>query len=147
MATAGDQSQNSANNLNIRRDVTSSDFAGKLVTLSCWARHDSDEPMQGGQQVEIRMYRYGPGNVDLNSITTTDTFNLKSSSPTNVWHRLILSAVMPDNCIRIGAQVIWRSGTGNNSHPEITSGAVYVDDLRLTIFQPVYPQGTLLLAK
>jgi hypothetical protein len=141
LATAGDQSANPNNNANIRRDVTSSDFAGKLVTLSCWARHEASEPLQNGQKIEIRMYRLN-GSTQLDYINSTDTSNLLPTSPTNVWQRIILSAVMPANCNRIGAQVIYRSGT--QGKPEITSGAAIVDDLRLTIFQPVYPPGTLL---
>jgi hypothetical protein len=95
--------------------------------------------------VEIRLYRLNAAGGEIGYINSTDTFNLLPASPTNVWQRIILSGVMPADCAKLGAQVIFRSGT--QGHPEITSGAAYVDDLRLTVFEPVYPPGTLMLAR
>jgi len=147
MAVNGDQSANSANNLNISQDTYSPDFAGRLVTLSGYVRHNSDEPLVSGsiQKVEVRIYWLG-GSQNNTWVTSTDSHNLLPTDVKDGYKPIYISALAPDDVTGIKAMVIFRSGTAADN--SITTGAAFVDDLRLTVFEPLPPPtGTMLLLK
>jgi len=147
MSVNGDQSGNSQNNLNITQDITSPDFAGRLVTLSGYVRHDTAEPLVVGsvQKVEVRIYWQG-GSANGTWVTSTDYHNLLPTDVKDAYKPIFISAVAPEDVTGIKAMVIFRSGT--TVDPLITTGAALVDDLRLTVFEKVLPpSGTLILLR
>ena len=147
MSVNGDQSGNSENNLNITQDVNSPDFAGRLVTLSGYVRHDTTEPLVSGsvQKVEVRIYWIG-GSAGGTWETSTGYHNLLPTDVKDAYKPIYISAEAPADVTGIKTMVIFRSGT--TVDPLITTGAAFVDDLRLTVFEKVLPPaGTLILLR
>lgn len=146
MAVNGDQSGNTANNLNLAQDVYSPDFAGRVVTLSGWSRHDTAEPLISNsvQKVELRLYWLG-GTQNNVFITSTDLHNLLPTDLRDAYKPIFISGVVPADATGVRAQVIFRSGTLNSPYP--TTGAAIIDDLRLTVFEPIYPPGTQIIVR
>lgn len=144
MAVNGDQSGNSANNLNLYQNCNSPVFAGKAVTLSCYARHEAEEPLVVGseQKVEIRLWWMKNG-VQNGFITSTQA--LLPTDPTGTFKPISVTGFAPSDTTGVQAMVIFRTGTVAN--PAITTGAAVIDDLRLTVLEPVYPDGTIILLK
>jgi len=136
---------NTANNLNIAQDVMSPAFAGRLVTLSGYVRHNAAEPLvsNSAQKVEVRIYWLG-GSQGNTFVTSTDYHNLLPTDVRDAYRPIYISAVAPADVNGIKAMIIFRSGT--NVDPAITNGAAFVDDLRLTVFEfPSPSRGTELL--
>ena len=145
LAVNGDQSTNPNNNINISQDVYAAALAKQRVTFSFYARHAGTEPLvtNSNQKVEARLWWMNGGTslgyVDgLDPLVPTDT--------TNVYKRVAVSGVAPTNATGVKAMIIFRSGTGTavGNNPAITNGAAIVDDLRLTVFEPVKALGTLI---
>jgi len=134
---------NTANNLNILQDVMSPDFAGRLVTLSGYVRHNAAEPLVSNsvQKVEARLYWLG-GSQGNSFVTSTDYHNLQPADVRDAYRPIYISAVAPADVNGVRSMIIFRSGT--NVDPAITNGAAFVDDLRLTVFERPPPSGTLL---
>lgn len=145
MAVNGDQSGNSANNLNLAQDVYSPDFAGRIATMSGWARHDTVEALvsNSSQKVEFRIYWLGSTNTSF--ITSSTVQDLLPTDLRDQYKPIFISGVVPPDATGLRAQVIFRTGTVDN--PAITTGSAIIDDLRLTVFNPIYPPGTLLLVQ
>ena len=146
MSVNGDQSGNSENNLNITQNVNSPDFAGRLVTLSGYVRHDTTEPLVSGsvQKVEVRIYWIG-GSAGGTWETSTDYHNLLPTDVKDAYKPIYISAEAPADVTGIKTMVIFRSGT--TVDPLITTGVAFVDDLRLTVFELLPPTGTLILLR
>jgi hypothetical protein len=144
MAVNGDQSGNSANNLNLYQNCNSPVFAGKAVTLSCYARHEAEEPLVVGseQKVEIRLWWLKNG-VQNGFITSTQA--LVPTDPTGAFKQISVTGFAPSDTTGVQAMVIFRTGTVAN--PAITTGAATVDDIRISVLEPVYPDGTVILLK
>ena len=142
MAVNGDQSTNAINNLNLAQEVYSPDFAGKVVTFCGHARHNTIEPLVSNsvQKVEFRIYWLGVPGTPF--ITSSDSYNLLPADLKDVYKPVFISGLAPTNATGVRAQVIFRSGTTTN--PSITNGAAIVDDVRLSVFDPVFPEGTLI---
>ena len=142
-AVNGDQSTNTANNLNIAQSINIPALANKRVMFSFYARHNSAEPLitNTNQKVEARIY-WLKGASQLSFVDGGNSF--LPTDPTNVFRQVFVSGVAPTNATGLTAQIIFRSGTGTGYNPAITNGAAIVDDLRLTLFDPVYPEGTLI---
>ncbi len=145
MAVNGDQSGNSANNLNLAQDVYSPDFAGRIATMSGWARHDTVEALvsNSSQKVEFRIYWLG--STITSFITSSTVQDLLPTDLRDQYKPIFISGVVPPDATGLRAQVIFRTGTVDN--PAITTGSAIIDDLRLTVFNPIYPPGTLLLVQ
>lgn len=142
-AVNGDQSTNVANNINISQDVTIPELPNRCVTFSFYARHNSDEPMisNSNQKVEARLWW-------LNGASTLGfvdgTAPLVPTDPRETNRLVLVSGVAPTNATGVKPMVIFRTGTGTGYNPAITNGAALVDDLRLTVLHPDYPEGTLI---
>ena len=143
LAVNGDQSMNGANNINLAQDVYSPDFAGRVVTFCGHARHNTIEPLvtNSAQKVEFRIYWLGVSGTPF--ITSSDSYNLLPADAKDVYKPVFITGLAPTNATGVRAQVIFRTGTTTNS-TAITSGAAIVDDVRLSVFEPVFPEGTLL---
>ena len=141
MSVNGSQVGNTNDNLNIYQDVISSDLHGKIVTLSGYVRHNSSEPFtNANQKVEFKMqwlYEGSQGAI----VTCSDP--LLPTDPKDAYKAMIVAGAVPTNAIGVRAQVVFSTGTVAN--PAVTNGAALVDDLRLTVFVPPPPTGTLLL--
>ncbi len=124
------------------KTVSLSDFAGKVVTFCGHARHNTIEPLVSNsvQKVEFRIYWLGVPGTPF--ITSSDSYNLLPADLKDVYKPVFISGLAPTNATGVRAQVIFRSGTTTN--PSITNGAAIVDDVRLSIFDPVFPEGTLI---
>ncbi len=135
-AVNGDSSTNTANNINIYQPVNNPGFAGKTVTLSGYARHNSVEPLVTNteQKVEFRLYWLTNG---MQSAYIDSVVKLLPTDPQDTYKLISVVGVVPTNASGVGAQVIFRTGTLAN--PSITNGAAVVDDLRLNVFEPAYP--------
>jgi hypothetical protein len=142
-AVGGDQSTNAANNINISQDVTIPGVAGRCVTFSFYARHNSGEPMisNSNQKVEARLWWLNGASL-LGFVD--GTWPLVPTDPRETNRLVLVSGVAPTNATGVKPMIIFRTGTGTGYNPAITNGAALVDDLRLTILQPDYPEGTLL---
>lgn len=145
-AVNGDQSANVANNLNISQDVNIPEVAGKCVTFSFYARHNSVEPLvtNSNQKVEARIWWLN-GSATIGTVDGVEP--LLPTDPKDVYKQVLVAGVAPTNATGVKAQVIFRSGTGTGYNSAITNGAALVDDLRVTVLKPVYPAGTLLRLK
>jgi hypothetical protein len=140
MSVNGSQVGNTNDNLTIYQDVISSDFHGKVVTLSGYVRHNSSEPFtNANQKVEFKLrWLY----EDTLGATVTCLDPLLPTDPKDAYKAMIIAGTVPSNAIGVRAQVVFSTGTvANNS---ITNGAALVDDLRLTVFVPPPPSGTLI---
>ncbi len=136
-AVNGDQSTNTASNINVLQTVNNAGLAGQRVTFSGYARHDGSEPLVSNsvQLIEFRLWwliNGAPTGGYIDSVT-----KLLPSDPTNTYKWVSVMGVAPTNVSGVTAQVIFRTGTLAN--PAITNGAVVVDDLRLSVFEPAYP--------
>jgi hypothetical protein len=137
MAVNGYRDSNTnSSNINISQNINNADLAGRRVTLSGYARHDSVEPMVTNteQRVELRLWWLvgGAQNVYIDSVT-----KLLPADPQDTYKLLSVSGVVPANASGVQAMVIFRTGT--MADHSITNGAAFVDDLRLSVFEPAYP--------
>jgi hypothetical protein len=135
-AVNGDQSTNTANNVNVLQSVNHAGLAGQRVTFSGYARHDSAEPLvtNSEQKVEFRLWWL------INGATEgyiDSAIKLLPADPTNTYKLISVMGVVPTNASGVTAQVIFRTGT--LADPSITNGAAVIDDLRLSVFEPAYP--------
>ncbi len=144
VAVNGDQSGNTANNLNFFQDIHDASLSGQRVTLHCFARHNSDEPLviNSLQKVETRLWwLYGStinGMVDSSS-------QLLPTDPQGVYKDIKVSGVVPEGADGVRVMVIFRTGTYDD--PSITTGAAMIDDLSLTVFKPYVAQGSLMIIR
>lgn len=140
MSVNGSQVGNTNESLIIYQDVISADFRGKIVTLSGYVRHNSSEPFtNANQKVEFKLrWLY----EDSLGATSTCLDPLLPTDPKDAYKAMIIAGTVPTNAIGVRAQVVFSTGTVANN--AITNGAALVDDLRLTVFVPPPPVGTLL---
>ena len=144
-AVNGNQATNANNNINISQDVYAPVLANRCVTLSCYARHNSTEPLvtNSNQKVEARLW-WMNGLTPLSFVDGIEP--MVPTDATNTYKRVSVSGVAPTNATGVKAMIVFRTGTGTTAgnNPAITNGAAIVDDLRLTVLEPVYPEGTLI---
>jgi hypothetical protein len=128
----------------IAQDVSSPDFAGRRVTLSGYAYHDSADPMVSGsaQRVSFRIFWLG-GSQANTWVNSSDLHNLLPTDVQNKHKAIYVSAIAPADVTGIKVVIIFDTGT--TADPSITTGAGLVDDLRLTVFTTERPAGTLLI--
>jgi len=143
MAVNGDQSENSANNLNLFQNINDPGLAGKRVTFSAIARHPATDPLvtNSEQRVELRLWWLFNG-AQNGFVTSANDFSLLPTDPADANKLLLISSDVPAGASGVQAMVIFRTGTV--AQPSITNGSAFVDDLRVTVFEPVWPSGTLL---
>ena len=143
MSVNGSQVGNTNDNLNIYQDVISSDFPGKIVTLSGYVRHNSSEPFtNANQKVEFKMQWLYEGSQGA-TVTCSDP--LLPTDPKDTYKAMLVAGTVPANVIGVRAQVVFSTGTVAN--PAVTNGAALVDDLRLTVFVPPPPTGSVMLMR
>lgn len=128
----------------IAQDVSAPDFAGRRVTLSGYAYHDSADPMvsNSAQRVSFRIFWLG-GTQANTWVNSSDLHNLLPTDVQNKHKAIYVSAIAPVDVTGIKVVIIFDTGT--TADPSITTGAGIVDDLRLTVFTTLPPAGTLLL--
>ena len=136
------------NNINIYQPINNANLAGKIVTFSGYARHDSVEPLVTNteQKVEFRLWWLINGAQTGGYIDSA--VKLLPADPLDTYKLISVVGVAPTNASGVGAQVIFRTGTVAN--PAITNGAAIVDDLRLIVLEPAYPPhpvGTLFIMR
>ena len=143
MAVNGDQSSNTANNLNLSQNIHDPGLAGKRVTFSAFARHPSTDPLvtNSEQRVELRLWWLVNGAQD-GFVTSASHLSLLPTDPADANKLLLISSDVPAGVSGVQAMVIFRTGTV--AQPSITNGTAFVDDLRVTVFEPVWPPTTLL---
>ena len=128
----------------IAQDIYSPDFAGKQVTLSGYASHSSEDPLVSGsnQKVYFRLFWLG-GSQAGSMVDNNDAQNLVPTDVQDEYKPIYVSATAPEDVTGIKAVIIFDTGTTADS--SITTGSGIVDDLRLTIFQPLPGDGTLII--
>lgn len=136
-AVGGDQTGNSANNLNSFQDVVRDDWEGKRVTFSCYARHNASEPMvtNSVQKMELRIWFLNSSGGTISTADSTTEKSLLPTDPQDVYKRLDVAGTAPAGTAKVRAMFIFRTGTADD--PSITTGAVLVDDAKLEIFEPL----------
>jgi hypothetical protein len=107
------------------------------------ARHGRGAGQHSSQKVEFRIYWLGSTNTSF--ITSSTVQDLLPTDLRDQYKPIFISGVVPPDATGLRAQVIFRTGTVDN--PAITTGSAIIDDLRLTVFNPIYPPGTLLLVQ
>jgi len=139
MSVNGDQSANPSNTIRICQDINDASLVGKLVTFSGYARHNSDEPLvtNTSQKVEFQLFWLN-GTTKIGS--TIDTNPLLPTYQKNEYMPHVVSGVVPANATGVRTEVVFTTDTVGK--PSVTNGAVIVDDLRLTVFEPPPPAGT-----
>lgn len=144
MSVNGDQSANPTNQMRLYQEVHDARLAGKRVTFSGYVRHNSDEPLvtNTAQKVKFQL-SWLNGSETLG--TASDTNPLLPADQKNEYKPMIVSVEVPSDATGVRAQVVFDTGTLAN--PAVTNGAVVVDDLRVTVFEPPPPDGTLLLMR
>jgi hypothetical protein len=142
MSVNGNQAGNTNENLTLYQDVVTADFPGKIVTLSGYVRHNSAEPLatNATQKVEFRL-RWLYEDAAGESVTCVDP--LLPTDPKDKYKPMLIAGTVPANAIGVRAQVVFSTGTVANN--TVTNGAALVDDLRLTVFVPPPPTGTLIM--
>jgi hypothetical protein len=145
MGVGGDQTGNTANNINSSQKIQRDDWEGKYVTFRCYGRHNADEPLVAGsvQKLELRLWCLDAAQANIAFYTTGDDQNLLPTSPTDEWIPMEISATCPAGTEYVMAMAIFRTGT--DVDPGITTGAVLVDDTRLEIFNQPVEEGTLII--
>ena len=144
MSVNGNPEGSTQSNLNISQSVYSGDFAGKLITLNGYVRHNTDDPLVSGsaQKVEIRLYWIG-GAQNNTWATSASSHNLLPTDLKDAYKPIYLSVMAPEDITGVKAMVIFRSGVGD---PSVTSGTAFVDDMRLTVFEEESePAGTFII--
>ena len=112
------------------QSFTRDDWPGKKVTFSCYARHNSNDPISGSvQKMQIRLYFYDSNNDRISLIDSP--VELLSSDATDVYKYLTVSKTVPAETAKITAQFIFRTGD------PLTCGSVFVDDAKLEIWEPL----------
>ena len=97
------------------------------------------------QKIEFRLWWFQGGTM-LSFVTGTA---LSPTDPVDAYKEYRFSATAPAGVDKVRAMVIFRSGTQESSGGDqaITTGAAWVDDLRLTLLEPEPVRGGTLLPR
>jgi len=144
VAVNGDQSANTANNINFFQNIYDPSLSGQRVTLHCFVRHNSDDPLVTNsiQKVETRLWWMYGGSAN-GFVDSPD--KLYPTDPKDVYKDIKVSGIVPEGADGVRVMVIFRTGT--DADPSITTGAAIIDDLIFTVFEPYVAQGTLMIIR
>ncbi|MDA3926378.1 MAG: hypothetical protein PF904_16940 [Kiritimatiellae bacterium] len=149
MGVGGDQTGNTADNINTYQTVQRDDWNDKHISFSCYAQQSDDEPLvatsNAVQRLELRLWCLDANSQNIGYVDSRSDQNLYPSSPTNEWMRISVSTTCPAGTVYVRPMFIFRTGT--TADQSITNGAVLIDDARLEIFEQPVAQGALLILR